>query len=157
MSKLIWRKINIRLSKTVIKPILMYGCEDWTPILTEERKLLVVKWKFLRKDLEPTQKEDGSWRLKKNSDKKDLLSELNYIGEAKAPRLRWFGHVARIMENHATKGAYFGRPIGRRAVGRHRYRCSDDVQIDVEDFGTGSVAKSGAGNQYPLWVAALPT
>ncbi|KAI5642211.1 reverse transcriptase (RNA-dependent DNA polymerase) domain-containing protein [Phthorimaea operculella] len=47
-SKLISRRTKIRVYKTVIRPILMYGCEAWTLTLKEENKLLVAERKIFR-------------------------------------------------------------------------------------------------------------
>ncbi|KAI5633037.1 hypothetical protein NE865_14255 [Phthorimaea operculella] len=130
-SKLISRRTKIRVYKTVIRPILMYGCEAWTLTLKEENKLLVAERKIFRKILGPTQREDGTWRSRKNLEMEQLISEPNIIGEIKSARLRWLGHVERMGEDRAAKRAYLGQPHGQRPVGRPRYRWIDEVQKDL--------------------------
>ncbi|KAI5637686.1 hypothetical protein NE865_08080 [Phthorimaea operculella] len=130
-SKLISRRTKVRIYKTVIRPILMYGCETWTLTLKEEEKLLVAERKILRKILGPVKNEDGIWRIRKNKEIEDIVREPNIIGESKAARLRWLGHVERMEEDRAVKKAYLGRPMGKRPVGRPRYRWTDEVIKDL--------------------------
>lgn len=133
-SKLLSRRTKIGIYKTVIRPILMYGCEAWTLTQKEENKLLVTERKVLRKMLGPVRREDGSWRVRKNRELEELFGEANILGEIKAHRLRWLGHVERMEEDRAVKRAYLGKPTGRRPVGRPKYRWLDAVEKDLRDM-----------------------
>lgn len=84
VSKLISRPTKIRVYKTDIRPILMYGCEAWRLTQKEEIKLLVAERKIWRKILGPIRDEDGSWRRRKNRELEDLVAIPNVIGENKA-------------------------------------------------------------------------
>ncbi|XP_013173707.1 PREDICTED: uncharacterized protein LOC106122315 [Papilio xuthus] len=134
VSKLLSRRTKIRIYKTVIRPILLYGCETWTLTLKEEEKLLVAERKIMRKILGPTLREDGSWRTRYNAEIETLVGEPNIIGEAKAQRLRWLGHLMRMGEDRKSKAAYLGTPIGRRPIGRPRYRWRDAVELDLREL-----------------------
>ncbi|XP_075979935.1 uncharacterized protein LOC142979060 [Anticarsia gemmatalis] len=134
VSGLLSRSTKIRIYKTVIRPILMYGCEAWTLTQKEENKLLVAERKVLRKILGPVQRPDGSWRIRKNAEIEELVANPNIIGEIKAHRLRWLGHVERMREDRSVKRAYLGRPTGRRPVGRPRYRWKDVVEADLREL-----------------------
>lgn len=134
VSKLLSRSTKIRIYKTVIRPILMYGCETWTLTLKEENKLLVAERKILRKILGPTIGEDGEWRQRYNREIENIVSEPNIIGEIKSSRLRWLGHVERMGEDRAVRKAYLGQPSGRRPVGRPRYRWKDEVAKDLKEL-----------------------
>ncbi|KAM3957800.1 putative transposon-derived protein F52C9.6 [Aphomia sociella] len=121
VSKTIARKTKINVNKTIIRPILMYGCESWTLSLKEENKLLVAERKVLRKILGPKRQIDESWRVRKNREMEELVAEPNIIGKYKAARLRWFGHLERMEEDRADKRVYVGRPhqlMRKRPVGR---------------------------------------
>ncbi|XP_072946217.1 uncharacterized protein [Epargyreus clarus] len=100
----------------------------------EENKLLVTERKILRKILGPTQTEEGIWRRRKNKELEDLVAESNIIGEIKAHRLCWLGHVERMGEDRAVKRAYLAVPSGRRPVGRPKYRWKDEVEKDLCDL-----------------------
>ncbi|KAI5635421.1 guanylate kinase domain-containing protein [Phthorimaea operculella] len=131
VSKLISRKTKIRVYKTVIRPILMYGCEAWTLTQKEENKLLVAERKIYRKMLGPTRRDDGSWRVRKNRELEELVAEPNIIGEINSARIRWLGHLERMGEDRAVKRAYLGKPNGKRPVGRPRYRWADEAEKDL--------------------------
>ncbi|KAI5633530.1 cytochrome p450 domain-containing protein [Phthorimaea operculella] len=79
----------------------------------------------------PKGNEDGIWRIRKNREIEKIVREPNIIGESKAARLRWLGHVERMEEDRAVKKAYLGRPTGKRPVGRPRYRWTDEVIKDL--------------------------
>ncbi|CAG9116720.1 unnamed protein product [Plutella xylostella] len=115
----------------------MYGSEAWTLTLKEENKLLVAERKVMRKMLGPTRREDGCWRVRKNQEIEDLISEPNIIGQIKSQRLRWLGHLQRMGEDRAAKRAYLGIPSGRRPVGRPKYRWSDEVGKDLRQLQAG--------------------
>ncbi|KAG7311679.1 hypothetical protein JYU34_002732 [Plutella xylostella] len=133
-SRLLSRNTKLRIYKTVIRPILMYGCEAWTLTQKEESQLLVAERKVLRKIFGPRQRPDGSWRVLKNAELEDLMAGANIVGETKAHRLRWLGHLQRMGEDRSAKRAYMGRPTGRRPVGRPRYRWSDAVEADLREL-----------------------
>lgn len=133
-SKLLSRRTKIRIYKTLVRPILLYGCEAWTLTQKEEAKLLVTERKVLRKILGPVRKEDGSWHVRKNKDVERLFGEPNILGEMKARRLGWLGHVVRMEQDRAVKRVYTGVPEGRRPVGRPKYRWCDAVEGDLREL-----------------------
>lgn len=149
VSKLLSRSTKIRIYKTVIRPILMYGCEAWTLTLKEENRLLVAERKILRKILGFVLRPDGSRRVLKNAEIEELVCQPNIIGETKAHRLRWLGHMERMGEDRSVKKAYLGRPTGRRPVGRPRYRWDDVVQADLRELRVSDWR--GAANDRDQW------
>ena len=102
VSRLLSRNTK-QIYKTVIRPILMYGCEAWTLTQKEEYRLLVAERKVLRKILGPVKRDDGTWRIRKNLEIQELVAEPNIIGVTKSHRLRWFGHLLRMGEDRAVK------------------------------------------------------
>ena len=65
-SKLVSRRAKLKLYWTVIRPVVVYGCETW--VLKENiiQKLSVFERKILRKVFRQPKKKDGSWKIKKN-------------------------------------------------------------------------------------------
>jgi hypothetical protein len=61
-SHLISKNLNINIYKTVILPVVPYGCETWSFTLREEHKLRVFENSVLRKIFGPEREEDGSWK-----------------------------------------------------------------------------------------------
>lgn len=84
-----------------------------------------------------TQREDRSWKVRKNFEIDDLISEPNIVNETAAVRL---GHVVRIGEDLAAKRAYLRRPNGRRPVERPKYRWTNGVHKDLKDLCTGDLS-----------------
>ena len=55
--KLLSKNIKIKIYKTVILPVVLYGCETWSLTLREERKLRVFEKRVLRKIFGPRRDE----------------------------------------------------------------------------------------------------
>jgi hypothetical protein len=45
--------INIKIYRTTILPVVLYGCETWSYALREERRLRVLENRVLRRILRP--------------------------------------------------------------------------------------------------------
>jgi hypothetical protein len=52
----------MKIYKTVILPVVLYGCKTWTLTLGEEHRLRVSENRVLRKIFGPKREEDGSWK-----------------------------------------------------------------------------------------------
>jgi hypothetical protein len=86
----------MRIYKTIILPVVLFGCETLSLTLREEQRLGVFENKVLRRILGPKRDEaTGEWRKLHNDELHDLYSSPNIIRIMKARRMRWTGHVAR--------------------------------------------------------------
>jgi hypothetical protein len=57
------KNINIRIYKTVILPVVLYGYETWSLTLREEHRLKVLEKRVLRRIFGPKRdKVTGGWR-----------------------------------------------------------------------------------------------
>jgi len=62
-SRLLSKNLKIKIFGTIILPIVLYGCETWSPTLREERKLRVFENKVLRRIFRHMRDEvTGEWR-----------------------------------------------------------------------------------------------
>ena len=52
-SKWLSKNLKIKIYRTIILPVVLYGCETWSLTLQEERRLRVFENKVLRRILEP--------------------------------------------------------------------------------------------------------
>ncbi|KAJ4427864.1 hypothetical protein ANN_23868 [Periplaneta americana] len=99
-SSLLSKNLKVRIYKTVILPVVLYGCETWTLTLREEQKLRVFENKVLGKIFRAKRDEDiGEWRKLHNTELHALYSSPDIIRNIKSRRLRWAGHVARMGES----------------------------------------------------------
>ncbi|KAJ4436615.1 hypothetical protein ANN_16649 [Periplaneta americana] len=68
-SSLLSKNLKVRIYKTVILPVLLYGCETWTLTLREEHRLRVFENKVLRKIFGAKRDEvTGEWRKLHNTE-----------------------------------------------------------------------------------------
>jgi hypothetical protein len=75
--------------------------------------------------------EDGSWRKLHNDELHSLYSSPNIIMVIKSRRMRWAGHVARMVEGRGVYRVLVGRPEGKRPLGRLRRRWEDNIKLDL--------------------------
>jgi hypothetical protein len=77
-SSLLPKNIKIKIYRTIILPVVLYGCETWSLTLKEESRLRVLRRMFGSKWDEVT----GEWRKLHNEELNDLYcSPKNYPGE----------------------------------------------------------------------------
>jgi hypothetical protein len=96
-SRLISKNLKIKMYKTVILPVVLYGCETWSLTLREEHRLRVSENRVLR-IFGPKREEDGSWRKLHNDELHSLYSSPNTVRVIKSKSMRWPGHVTRMGE-----------------------------------------------------------
>jgi hypothetical protein len=62
-SSLLSKKLKIKIYRTMILPVVLYGCETWSLTLREERRLRVFENMVLRRVFRPKRDEvTGEWR-----------------------------------------------------------------------------------------------
>ena len=117
--------------------MVFYGCENWSLILREERRLRVFENRVLRKVFGPKRDEvTGEWRELHNEELNDLYSLPNIVRVVKSRRMRWAGHVARMGRIGMCMGCWWGR-LGKRPLGRPRRRWEDNIKMDLQEVGGG--------------------
>ncbi|KAJ4439415.1 hypothetical protein ANN_07539 [Periplaneta americana] len=133
---LLSKTLKVRIHKTVILPVVLYGCETWTLTLREEHRLRVFENKVLRKIFGAKRDEvTGEWRKLHNTELHIFYSSPNIIRNIKSRRMRWAGHVARMGESRNAYRVLVGRPEGKRPLGRPRRRWEGDIKIDLRQVG----------------------
>ena len=62
-SRLLSKNVKIKIYRTIILPVVLYGCETWSLTLREERRLRVFENMVLRRIFGPRRDEvTGDWR-----------------------------------------------------------------------------------------------
>ena len=75
-SRLVSKKLKMKLYWSIIRPIVTYGCEMWVLRETIKTKLMAFERKVLRKIFGHTKERDGTWRIRTN----DELDKLTHNG-----------------------------------------------------------------------------
>ena len=115
------KNLKIKIYRTIILPVVLYGCETWSFTLREERRLRVFENRVLRRIFGPKRDEvTGVWRKLHNEELNDLYTSPNIFRVIKSRRMRWAGHVARMGERRGVYRVLVGKPKGKRALGRPR-------------------------------------
>jgi hypothetical protein len=122
-SRLLSTNVKVKIYKTIILPVLLYGCETWSVTLREEHRLRVFENRVLRIIFGPKRDEvKGEWRKLHSEELHNLYSSPDIIGQVKSRRMRWAGHVARMGEERKVYKILVGKPEGRKPLGRPRRR-----------------------------------
>jgi len=51
--------------------------------------------------------------------------------------MRWTGHLSRIGDKRGTCRVLFGKPEGKRPLGRPRCKWEDNIKMDLHEVGCG--------------------
>ena len=90
------KNLKIKIYKTIILPVALYGCETWSLTLREERRLKMFENRVLMRIFGPKRDEvTGKWRKLHNEELNDLQSSPHIVRVIKSRKMRWAGHVAR--------------------------------------------------------------
>jgi hypothetical protein len=90
------KKLNIKICKTVIFSVVLYGCETWSLNMRDDHRLRVFESRVLRRIFGPKRDENGSWKKLHNDELHSLYSSPNIVRVIKSGWMRWAGHVARM-------------------------------------------------------------
>jgi hypothetical protein len=137
-SRLLFKNLKIKIYKTIILPVVLYGCEIRSLTLWEERRLWVFENRVLRRlSGRKRDKVTGDWRKLHNEELSDLYSLPNIVRVVKSRQMRWAGHVARMGVDRGVHRVLVGKPEGKRTLGRPRRRWEDNIKIDLREVGGG--------------------
>ena len=151
-SRLLSKNFKIKMYKTIILPIFLYGCETWSLTLREERKLMLFENMVLRRIFVPRRDEETEdWRGLHNEELNDLYCSPNIVRVIKWRRMRWAGHMARMGEERRVYTVLVGKPEGQSQLGRPRRRWVDNIRMDLQEVGCGYVDWIGLAQDRDRW------
>ena len=74
------KNLKIKIYRTIILPVVLYGCETWSLTLREERRLRVFENRVFRRIFGPKRDEvTEEWRKLHNEELNDLYSSPNIV------------------------------------------------------------------------------
>lgn len=126
-SKNISQKTKLKMYKTLIRPVVSYGCETWR--LTEANKIMVFERRILRKIFGPIQ-ENGVYRIRYNHELERLAEHDTINKFIRKQRL----HVVRMPETRVQHNIFENEVRSNRRRGRPRKRWKDSVQRDLQEM-----------------------
>ena len=146
------KNILVKIHRTIILPVVLYGCETWSLTLREERRPRVFENKVLRRIFGLKKDEvTGEWRKLHNEEKlNDVYCSPNIVWVIKSRRMRWAGHVALMGERRDVWRVLVGKPEGKR----WRTRWENNNNMDLQEVGvwTGSIwLRTGTSGGH-LWI-----
>jgi len=98
-----------KIYRTIILPVVFYGCETCSLTLREERRLRVFENRVLRRIFGPKRDEvSREWRKLHNEELNDLCSSHSVVRAIKSRRMRWVMHVVRMGGGGVYTGIWWG-------------------------------------------------
>jgi hypothetical protein len=96
---LLSKNTKMKIYRTKIVPVVLYGYKTWSLTLREEHRLRVFENKVLRRIFGPGREEaTGEWRKLHSEKLNDLYCFSNIVRAIKSRKMRWAGHIARVAE-----------------------------------------------------------
>jgi len=98
---LLLKNIKTEIHRTIILPVVLYGCETWSLTLTGERRLRVFENRVLRRIFVHNKDEvTGEWRKLHNEELNDLYCSPNIVRVIKSRRMDgWTEHLTCMRDS----------------------------------------------------------
>jgi hypothetical protein len=152
-SRLLSSNVKVKIYKTIILPVVLYGCETWSLTLREENKLRVFENRVLRRIFGPKRDEViGEWRKLHNEELQILYSSPNQIKDNEVGRT--CGTHGR--EEECVQG-FDGKATRKEPLGRARHRWEDGMRMVLKEIGCGSVDWIQLAQDRDRWRAVVNT
>jgi hypothetical protein len=139
-SHLLSRNLKVKIYKTIILPVILYGCETWSLTLREEHRLRVFENRVLRRIFGPKRDEvTGEWRKLHSGELHNLYASPDIIRQIKSRTMSGTGYVACMGEARNVCGVLVGKPKLKRPLERPRHSWEDGIKMDHREIGWGGV------------------
>ena len=148
----IWRtsslglQTKIRIFKSNVLSVLLYGSECWKTTNTIERKLEVFQTQSLRRILKIFWPNTIS-----NEDLREKTGVIPLAESISARRWRWIGHVCRMSAGSLPRTALRWTPQGKRSKGRPKETWRRTAERDLKASGLNFETAPRAATDRDKW------
>jgi len=112
----------MNIHRTIVLPVVLYGCKTWLLKLGEDCRLRVFENRVLRRIFGPKRDEvTGEWIKLHNEKLNDLYCSPNIVQVIKSKRMRWAG----MGERRGMYRVLEGKPEVKRPLGRLMLRWEE--------------------------------
>ena len=130
------KNLEIKIYKTIILPVVLYGCETWSLTLSKEQRLRVFDNRILRQIFWFKNDENAESRRLYKEELNSLYPSPNISRVIKSIRLRWANYVASMELGRSVF-------INKRPLGRSSRRWGDNIRMDLKERKQMSVRGTG--------------
>ena len=123
-------KLKGKVYKTVVRPALLYGAETWATTRGQEARLEVNEMRMLRWMCGVTRRDKI-----RNEHIKGTTRVVQASKKITENRLKWYGHVRRMKEEHIVRRMLDVDIPGKRRRGRPSLRWKDACKRDMTQAG----------------------
>ena len=126
-SRYITLPTKVHLVKTMVFPVVMYGCESWTVKKAEHRRIDAFELRCWRRLLR------GPWTARRSNQSilKEISPGCSLEGLMLKLKLQYFGHLMRRAESF-KKTLMLGKIEGGRRRGQQKMRCLDGITNSMD-------------------------
>ena len=123
-------KLKGNVYKTVVRPALLYGAETWATTRGQEARLEVNEMRMLRWMCGVTRRDKI-----RNEHIRGTTRVVQASKKITEKRLKWYGHVRRMKEEHIVRRMLDVDIPGKRRRGRPNLRGKDACKRDMTQAG----------------------
>ena len=134
-------KLKGKVYKTVVRPALLYGAETWATTRGQEARLEVNEMRMLRRMCGVTRMDNI-----RNEHTRGTTGVVQASKKITEKRLKWYGHVRRMKEEHIVIRMLDVEIPGERRRGRPNLRWKE--RHDTSGSERGQHVKQGSMEEY---------
>ena len=123
-------KLKGKVYRTVVRPAMLYGAETWATTKRQESRIEVNEMRMLRWMCGMTRKDKI-----RNEHIRGTTKVVQASRKITERRLKWYGHVMRMEEDHVVRRVMTKAIPGKRKRGRPKTRWKDVCKRDMQTVG----------------------